>query len=272
MKLFIIFLSLFITCISYAATEVNLKVDGFYFYEHPKYTQYLRECINTYRTQGWDLGRNIECAKQKLRINSTSIEEVPNTEILETYIKPLNELSKEEYCSWLKNGNRDEIKKETGYTPEMKFTLNKCYQFEEGSTKKSSPKIKESIDKPFEKISTCEGKKDSCYGQYVFLNGDRYIGNFKNGKQSGIGTYYYFDGSIYVGEFKDDKRSGSGTLFNPNGTINQQGLWREDEFVQTQSPPVTPKPPVNNAQDIKRQKCIRLGLTPGSVDFQQCMN
>ena len=31
------------------------------------------------------------------------------------------------------------------------------------------------------------------------------------------------------------------------------------------------KPPVNNAQDIKRQRCINLGLAPNSVDFQQCM-
>jgi hypothetical protein len=32
-----------------------------------------------------------------------------------------------------------------------------------------------------------------------------------------------------------------------------------------------PKPTVNNAQDIKRQKCIRLGLAPNSADFQQCV-
>jgi hypothetical protein len=38
------------------------------------------------------------------------------------------------------------------------------------------------------------------------------------------------------------------------------------------TPPVVPKPPVNNVQDIKRQKCIRLGLVPNSADFQQCMN
>ena len=31
-------------------------------------------------------------------------------------------------------------------------------------------------------------------------------------------------------------------------------------------------PPVNNAQDNKRQRCISLGLVPNSPDFQQCMN
>ena len=31
------------------------------------------------------------------------------------------------------------------------------------------------------------------------------------------------------------------------------------------------KPPVNTLQDNKRQKCLSLGLTSGSSDFQQCM-
>jgi len=31
------------------------------------------------------------------------------------------------------------------------------------------------------------------------------------------------------------------------------------------------KPPVNNAQEIKRQRCINLGLAPNSADFQQCV-
>jgi hypothetical protein len=35
-----------------------------------------------------------------------------------------------------------------------------------------------------------------------------------------------------------------------------------------------PKPPAmtSNPQEIKRQKCIFLGLVPGTTDFQQCMN
>jgi hypothetical protein len=32
-----------------------------------------------------------------------------------------------------------------------------------------------------------------------------------------------------------------------------------------------PKPPISNTQDIKRQRCISLGLAPNSADFQQCM-
>ena len=109
-------------------------------------------------------------------------------------------------------------------------------------------------------------------GSYKYANGDKYVGQFINDNRTGQGTYTFANGNKYVGQFKDNKYDGFGTLYNTNGSIFQQGLWRDNEFVQVQSPPAVPKPPVNNAQDIKRQKCIRLGLVPGTNDFQQCLN
>ena len=116
--------------------------------------------------------------------------------------------------------------------------------------------------------------KDTRNGQgtFTWASGTKYVGKWLYGKQNGQGTFTFPSGEKYVGQFKDANYDGFGTLYNANGSIKQQGLWRDDEFVQTQSPPVVPKPPVNNAQDIKRQKCIRLGLVPGSADFQQCVN
>ena len=35
--------------------------------------------------------------------------------------------------------------------------------------------------------------------------------------------------------------------------------------------PVKPQQVAESPQDIKRRKCLRLGLTPGSVDFGQCL-
>jgi hypothetical protein len=121
------------------------------------------------------------------------------------------------------------------------------------------------------------GQGTYTWGDGSQWKGDKYVGQWKDNKRNGQGTYTYANGDKYVGQYIDDKRSGQGILYNPNGSIKQQGLWRDDNFVQAQTPPtvtppVVPKPPVNNAQDIKRQKCIRLGLAPGSADFQQCMN
>jgi len=116
-------------------------------------------------------------------------------------------------------------------------------------------------------------------GIYSWPDGDKYIGQFKDGKMHGQGTYTFADGRKYVGQWLNDKRNGQGTFFLANGTISQEGIWSDGKFVQAQSitptiVPVVPKPPAitSNPQEIKRQKCIRLGLAPGSTDFQQCMN
>jgi len=38
-------------------------------------------------------------------------------------------------------------------------------------------------------------------GSIMFENGDKYIGDFKNGELNGSGTYYYRNGDIYKGEW-----------------------------------------------------------------------
>ena len=115
------------------------------------------------------------------------------------------------------------------------------------------------------------------YGIYSWADGQKYAGQWANDKRNGQGTASYSNGKKYIGLYKDGQKNGYGTLYSANGTIDQQGIWKDGVFAQalTAPPvavPVKPKPTVNNAQDIKRQKCIRLGLVPGSVDFQQCMD
>ena len=39
-------------------------------------------------------------------------------------------------------------------------------------------------------------------------DGDKYVGEWKDGRKHGQGTLNVFDGSKYVGEFKDDKPNG----------------------------------------------------------------
>ena len=59
-----------------------------------------------------------------------------------------------------------------------------------------------------------DGKK---HGQGTFTygkgkwEGDKYEGEFKVGYRNGQGTYTWSDGDKYVGEFKDDKPNGQGT-------------------------------------------------------------
>jgi len=113
-------------------------------------------------------------------------------------------------------------------------------------------------------------------GTAIYADGSKYVGQWNDTKKHGQGTLSYADGTKYVGQFIDGKFNGFGTFYDAKGSIMLQGLWRNDKFVQAQnpppvSPPEIPKSLVNNAQDIKRQRCINLGLAPNSVDFQQCI-
>lgn len=54
-------------------------------------------------------------------------------------------------------------------------------------------------------------------GERVWADGDRYVGEWSNGRYHGRGEYYWANGNIYAGAFKEDKRSGRGTLNFTNG-------------------------------------------------------
>jgi|TARA_B110000116_G_scaffold258885_1_gene260442 hypothetical protein len=61
----------------------------------------------------------------------------------------------------------------------------------------------------------CEGdlfiKWNNCKGTMTYPDGDKYVGEWKDGKGHGQGTYTWASGSKYVGEWKDGKRQGQGT-------------------------------------------------------------
>jgi len=71
---------------------------------------------------------------------------------------------------------------------------------------------------------------------YIWENGSRYVGEWKDGKKHGQGTLTYpnlmrirggtekFEGMKYVGEWKDDKYHGQGTWFG-------KGEWKGQKYV-----------------------------------------
>jgi hypothetical protein len=66
-------------------------------------------------------------------------------------------------------------------------------------------------------------------GTYTFPNGEKYVGEFRDDKFNGKGTYTYANGEKYVGEYKDGVRSGQGTNIFPNGD-KYFGELRDDKF------------------------------------------
>lgn len=58
----------------------------------------------------------------------------------------------------------------------------------------------------------------------LFPSGDRYDGEFANGKRSGCGMYTFANGNYYVGEFLDDSFHGQGAYFEQNAQSYRGGF------------------------------------------------
>lgn len=68
----------------------------------------------------------------------------------------------------------------------------------------------------------------NCIGNVTLANGDKYVGEWRDGKMNGQGTYTYSNGNRYVGEWWDDKKNGRGIYTWSNGN-SYVGGWRDDK-------------------------------------------
>lgn len=73
------------------------------------------------------------------------------------------------------------------------------------------------------------GKKHG-QGTYLFPDGARYTGEWKNDARHGYGTMQYPDGSRFEGAWFSNMREGQGHTVLPNGSVTQKGLWEADNF------------------------------------------
>ena len=58
-------------------------------------------------------------------------------------------------------------------------------------------------------------------GAYTYPNGEKYTGEFRDGKYNGQGTLTSPGGGSYAGGFLDGKFNGQGTYSYPNGENNE---------------------------------------------------
>ena len=65
-------------------------------------------------------------------------------------------------------------------------------------------------------------------GTINWLDGDKYVGEWKDGKKNGQGTYTWVSGSKYIGEFKDGLKNGQGTYTWVNGD-KYVGEWKDNK-------------------------------------------
>ena len=85
--------------------------------------------------------------------------------------------------------------------------------------------------------------KQTGQGTFTWNNGDKYVGEYRDGKLTGQGTFTWADGSKDVGEWRDNLLNGYAIRYSSNGSIEKEGIWKDDTFqyAQKYSPPVVAK-------------------------------
>lgn len=92
-------------------------------------------------------------------------------------------------------------------------------------------------------LPSCVGKDarrwSNCQGIHNFANGDRYEGEFRDGKFNGWGTYYHlandqFRGDKYTGQFLNGTRQGSGRYTAATSGDILEGIWNAGAFVRAE--------------------------------------
>ena len=51
----------------------------------------------------------------------------------------------------------------------------------------------------------------------LYVNGDKYVGDWKADVQDGKGIYYFHSGDRYEGDYVDGERTGEGIYYHKNG-------------------------------------------------------
>ena len=62
-----------------------------------------------------------------------------------------------------------------------------------------------------------------------YTNGNQYIGQKKGGLKHGRGKYIFKDRSYYEGSWRNNLMHGKGVLYLPNGKVEYEGEWADDE-------------------------------------------
>jgi len=109
----------------------------------------------------------------------------------------------------------------------------------------------------------------NCFGTYTYANGDKYAGEWKDGKKHGQGTGAWANGH-YVGEFRGGKRHGQGTYTFADGRI-KEGIWKDGDFQYAKR--AAPQRTYNTTQRQSpfKQKCQEIGFTPNTEQFGNCI-
>jgi len=121
----------------------------------------------------------------------------------------------------------------------------------------------------------------------TYPDGQKYVGDFRDGQRHGQATVTFADGRTFIGEYRDDKRNGQGTLTLPNGEkyvgeyrngekngqgisylangqIEASGLWANGKFAGATTTSPSP-PPLRESHFPGERELPREAASPNDL-------
>ena len=86
-------------------------------------------------------------------------------------------------------------------------------------------------DKPVDDYPMADKYKSYKFECIEYDNGNKYVGETKDGKRHGRGIFLWKDGSSWYGRWEDGSRAGRGIYFPYSGSSYTIGTWKADEFT-----------------------------------------
>ena len=63
------------------------------------------------------------------------------------------------------------------------------------------------------------------YGEFIWIEGKKYVGFYKNDKKDGFGIYYWPNNKLFVGFWREGKQNGVGKYIK--GEAKKFGIWKD---------------------------------------------
>jgi len=129
---------------------------------------------------------------------------------------------------YTKRGNFCRVNVQNGYWTYDGSTM-KCYTGYKKIGKGCEKELNEILIDGDKYVGELRNGRPHGKGTMNYTDGDKYVGEFKNGEFNGQGTYTFLDGESYAGEFKSDYFDGQGTYTFLDGD-KYVGEFKNGEF------------------------------------------
>ena len=69
-------------------------------------------------------------------------------------------------------------------------------------------------------------------GVFIWADGRKYEGEYKNDKKEGFGEFEWVNGKKYRGYWKNGKQDGEGEFYFPSNQKWKKGIWKEGQRIK----------------------------------------